>query len=138
MASDEQEALISVNTPLNVAIILSFILFRRSSNTDLCIRKCFRNCTSFMQRITCNNSPTLGVEGNVLFNDALYTFYLQLYGVGHNFMVRDHSDSERGNLLPPHGLLFPTSSKGSFICIGKIAHTTAFVTQSWGTGWNEK
>ena len=26
------------------------------------------------------------------------------------------SDSERGNLLPPHGLLFPISSKGSFIC----------------------
>ena len=32
-------------------------------------------------------------EGNVLFNDALNTFYLQLYGVGH--MVKDHSDSER-------------------------------------------
>ena len=32
-------------------------------------------------------------EGNVLFNDALNTFYLQLYGVGH--MVKDHSDSKR-------------------------------------------
>ena len=32
-------------------------------------------------------------EGNVLFNDALNTFYLQLYGVGH--MVKYHSDSER-------------------------------------------
>ena len=32
-------------------------------------------------------------------------------------LVEDHSDSERGNPLPPHGLLFPTSSKGSFICI---------------------
>ena len=31
-------------------------------------------------------------------------------------MVKDHSDSERGNPLPPHGLLFPISSKGSFIC----------------------
>ena len=30
-------------------------------------------------------------------------------------MVKDHSDSKRGNLLPPHGLLFPISSKGSFI-----------------------
>ena len=28
---------------------------------------------------------------------------------------KDHSDSERGNLLLPHGLLFPISSKGSFI-----------------------
>ena len=32
-------------------------------------------------------------------------------------MVKDHSDSERGNPLPPHGLLFPISSKVSFICI---------------------
>ena len=54
-------------------------------------------------------------EGNVLFNDAFNTFYLRLYGVGH--MVKDHSDSERGNPLPPHRLLFPISSKGSFICI---------------------
>ena len=34
-------------------------------------------------------------EGTVLFNDALNTFYLRLYGVRH--MVEDHSDSERGN-----------------------------------------
>ena len=54
-------------------------------------------------------------EGNVLFNDVLNTFYLRLYGVKH--MVKDHSDSERGNLLPPHGLHFPISTKGSFICI---------------------
>ena len=40
---------------------------------------------------------------------------LRLYGVGH--MVKDHSDSQRGNPLPPlHGLLFSISSKGSFIC----------------------
>ena len=44
---------------------------------------------------------------SVLFNDALNTFYLRLYGVGH--MVKDHSDNERGNPLPPHGLLFPIS-----------------------------
>ena len=37
--------------------------------------------------------PLGGKEGNVLFNDALNTFYLQLYGVRH--MVKDHSDSER-------------------------------------------
>ena len=47
-------------------------------------------------------------EGNVLFNNALNTFYLQLSGATH--MVKDHSDSESG-------LLFPISSKGSFICI---------------------
>ena len=54
-------------------------------------------------------------ERSVLFNNALNTFYWRLYGVGH--MVKDHSDSEKGNPLPPHGLLFPISSKGSFICI---------------------
>ena len=32
-------------------------------------------------------------EGIVLFNDALNTFYLLIYGVRH--MVKDHSDSER-------------------------------------------
>ena len=37
-----------------------------------------------------------------------------LYGIRH--MVKDHSDSERGNPLPPHRLFFPISSKGSFIC----------------------
>ena len=38
---------------------------------------------------------SLRKEGNVLFNDALNIFYLRLYGVRH--MVKDHSDSEKGN-----------------------------------------
>ena len=55
-------------------------------------------------------------EGNVLFNNALNTFNLQLYGVRH--MVKYQSDSKRENpMLPQHGLLFRISSKGSFICI---------------------
>ena len=41
-----------------------------------------------------------------LFNDALNTFYLRLYGIG--YIVNNHSDSERGNLL-----LFLISSNGS-------------------------
>ena len=49
------------------------------------------------------------MEGNALFNDTLNTFYLRLYGVGH--MVKGNSDSERGYPMPPHGLLFPISSK---------------------------
>ena len=53
-------------------------------------------------------------ERNVLFNHALNTFYLQFYGVRH--MVKDHSDSEKGNPLPPHRLLLSINSKGSFIC----------------------
>ena len=58
-------------------------------------------------------------EGIVLFNDALNTFYLRLYGVTH--MVEDHSDIERGKPLP-QGLFYmhhPTD---------RIAHTTAFGT----------
>ena len=53
-------------------------------------------------------------QRNVLFNDALNTFYLRLYVVKH--MVKDHSDSEKGNPLPPHRLLLSINSKGSFIC----------------------
>ena len=52
-------------------------------------------------------------ERSVLFNDALNTFYFsviwcQTYGITIQIV--------RGNPLPPHGLLFPISSKGSFIC----------------------
>ena len=50
-------------------------------------------------------------EGNILFNDTLNTSYLC-------FMVKEHSNIQRGNLqLPLHGILFPISSKGSFIRI---------------------
>ena len=52
---------------------------------------------------------------NCLFNDALNTFYLWLYGARH--IVKDHSGSKRGNLLLPHGLLFPINSNGSCIFI---------------------
>ena len=53
-------------------------------------------------------------ERIVLFNDTLNTFYLRLYGVRH--MVKDHSEGEKGNPLPPHRLLLSINSKGSFIC----------------------
>ena len=60
-------------------------------------------------------------ERNILFNDALNTFYLRLYGIRH--MVKDHSDSEEGNPLPPQQGFFymhhPTD---------RTTHTTAFVT----------
>ena len=51
-------------------------------------------------------------EGNGVFYLTTHSthFILRLYGVGH--MVNDHSDSERGNPLPPLGLLFPINSKG--------------------------
>ena len=77
-------------------------------------------------------------EINVLFNDALNTFYLRLYGVRH--MVKDHSDSEKGNPLPPHRLLLSINNKGSLICT--IPQTGLHIPQpllhqSWITGWNE-
>ena len=45
-------------------------------------------------------------------------------------MIKDHSDSERGNPLPPHGLHFPISSKVLFYMrhpTHRMTHTTAFV-----------
>ena len=33
-----------------------------------------------------------------------------------DIMVKDHSDSEKGNPLSPHRLLISINSKGSFIC----------------------
>ena len=93
--------------------------------------------TQFEQAQPFGISIDKGKEGNVLFNDTLNTFYLQLYDIRH--MVKDHSDSERGNPLPPHGLLFSISSKGivcnlNIVCIyidnpaDRITHTMAFVT----------
>ena len=49
-------------------------------------------------------------------------FYLMMhsthfiYGYMASDMVKDHSDSKRGNPLPPHGLLFSINSNGSFMC----------------------
>ena len=90
-------------------------------------------CVSSGQRSKCArlliHHFTVLEEGNGLFNDELNTFYLRLYGVGH--MVKDHSDSERGNPLPPlNGLFFSISSKGFYMNhpTDKIAHTTAFGT----------
>ena len=49
------------------------------------------------------------MERNDIFYLTMDIFYLRLYGVRH--MLKDHSDCERGSPLPPHGLLFPISSK---------------------------
>ena len=47
-----------------------------------------------------------------LFDDALNIFHLRFYGVGH--MVKDHTDSERINLLQIfQWLLFPISKMES-------------------------
>ena len=55
-----------------------------------------------------------------------------VYGyMASGYMVKDHSDSEKGNPLLPHRLLLSISSKGSFFMhhpTDRIPHTTAFVT----------
>ena len=61
-------------------------------------------------------------------------FYLTTHSTHfiYGYMVKDHSDSEKGNPLPPHRLLFTINSKGYFFIhhpTNRIAHTTAFVTQ---------
>ena len=59
-------------------------------------------------------------------------FYLTKHSTHfiYGYMVKDHSDSERGNPLQPHGLFFPINCKGSFIYTipDRIAHTTACCT----------
>ena len=67
-------------------------------------------------RVLITNSNTDGChlftgrkEGNVLFNDTLNTFYIRLYGVRH--MVKDHSDSERGNPMRHMGYSFQLTAR---------------------------
>ena len=61
-------------------------------------------------------------------------FYLQLYGV--EYMVTDYLDSESGNPLLPHGLLFLINSKGSFICT--ITHTGLDIPWPFLHHWLER
>ena len=57
-----------------------------------------------------------------------HSMHLWLYGVGH--MVKDHSEIERGNPLPQlHGLLFPISSKGSFIWQDSVYHDLCYTSR---------
>ena len=74
---------------------------------------------------------------NVLFNDALKSFYLRLYGVGHN-MVKDHSDSERGSPLPPHGYSFRLAARVLLYAPFHRHIPRPLLHQSRSTGWNEK
>ena len=105
--------------------IVDFDLCLADTQPAVCTPQFFISPCSSLEMLTYSGRK----EGNVLFNNTLNTFYLRLYGVIH--MVKDHSDSEKGNTLPPHGLLFLISSKGSFI-------PRSLLHQSWSTGWNEK
>ena len=73
---------------------------------------CYTSC----ETLAGTRNSSMGEKERLFFflNDTLNTLYLRLCGVRH--MVKYHSDSKRGNPLPPHGLRFPINSKGSFIC----------------------
>ena len=64
----------------------------------------------------------------------------RLYDVGH--VVKEYSDRDKGNpLLLLHGLRFPLSNKGSFICI--ILQTGKYIPRSllhqlWRISWSKK
>ena len=82
-------------------------------SASLCVKVQTSGCTS-PNKFSWMTIVAFRKEGNVIFNDALNTFYLRLYGVRH--MVKNHYDSEKGNPLPPHRLLLSINSNGSFIC----------------------
>ena len=150
-----------------VSIIIFFFLFCIASNCFKAIAFCTYWCsgwkvlcsnlgTGFHNELTINGpvhylrqsgsgglcpgqlEPHVDIEGRkCLFNDAINTFYFRLYCVRH--MVKDHSVIQRGNLLPPHGLLSDLK-QGLFYLhhpTYRISHTTALLHQSWSTGWNE-
>ena len=68
------------------------------------------------------------LEENVLFKDAPNTFNLRLYGVG--YMVKDHSDSERGTRRRHYmGCSFRFTANYIYMNYptDEIVHTTVFV-----------
>ena len=82
----------------------------RNENRTRCCQMFGKQCSRVGLNQTKNNICASGNgNGNVLFNDALNTFYLRLYGVRH--MVKDHSDSERGNPLRHMGYSFRLAAR---------------------------
>ena len=73
--------------------------------------------SKWVNRVDNVQGPRRRKEGNVLFNDALNTLYLRLYGVGH--MVKDHMGYSFRLTAMVFYMHHPTD---------RIAQTTAFVT----------
>ena len=87
-------------------IVCFFFVFFTHRHTVVDLREIYNKPFSFQERQTDRQTDRQRVrqthrqrkEGNVLFNDALSTFYLQLYSVRH--MVNDHSDSTDIETVP--------------------------------------
>ena len=108
-------------------------MFFQSTHQDICTHKCHNPQFLHDDRTECTfcqlNTNEITKKGRKCFiQRCTQHIFIQLYGVGH--MIKDHSDSDRGNPLPPLlRLLFSISSRGSFICtIPQIANAMAFVT----------
>ena len=128
------------NPPKDVKILLTrypVLMFQEDSNKVRNLYNDISNHCGMDQEHQCYNvhwaifrsSQSLPVA---VLHDALSTFYLRLYGV--RLMVKDDSNSEKGNPLPPHVLIFPIIIKGSFILYmhhdhptHRMTHTTVFV-----------
>ena len=66
-------------------------------------------------------------------------FILRLYG--HRHIIKNHSEIERRNPLPPHGLFFSGLQQVLFYmhdATNIISHTTAFVTHRVVEHWLER
>ena len=67
----------------------------------------------FLRQKTFNKLQNNFTKFNEWMNEMLYltthsTYFI--YGYMVSDMVNDHCDSEKGNLLPPHVLLFPINT----------------------------
>ena len=92
--------------------------------------------SSALRPISLMRAPAANTEGYERERER-EMFYLTthsthfIYGYMASVNIKDHSDSEKGNPLPPHRLLLSINSKGSFYMhhpTDRITHTTAFVT----------
>ena len=84
------------------------------------------------KQLACHHSIITRLEGRkVLLHLMMHSTQFILWLCGLRYIVKDHSYSERENLLlSPHGL-FLISSKGPCMHYptDRIVHTTAFVTK---------
>ena len=73
-------------------------------------------------------------EREMFYSTTHSTHFIYSY-MASDIWFKDHSDSEKGNPLPPHRLVLSINSKGSFICTistDMITHTACLCYTSRG------